>query len=319
MKTVFNKVGALSPGFWKLEENCLFAFDNGGPFWHICTNGNEQAMIFTSVQDFAAGMNAVSVALNSGSVHLIAFILMNNHVHFIMEGAKEQCLDVFRRFTKKLNVYLSRSGRVNVLKNFDCGEPIRIESLEQLRTEICYVHRNMYVVRNDILPYTWVWGSGCLYYNPVYVEKQTTKLSDISYQERRKNYFFGRDLQMPDYYVCANGYVQPECFVSYKRGESFFRHASHYFNSLIKDRESYGLVAKRLGDSSVLNNEEIYTVAVALSHEKFNNAKPQTIPLEAKLEIARILHYDYRVSNLEISRVLKLETPVLSEYYPERH
>lgn len=307
-----------SPTFRDLEEKCQASFDEGGPYWHICTNGNKQEIIFTSVQDFVAAMNALAVVLNDSGVCLIAFIFMNNHVHFIMEGPKDKCLAVFRRFKRKLNLYLSRSGRAKVLTDFDCGEPISIDTLDQMRTEICYVHRNMYVARNDILPHTWSWGSGALYFNPVYVPKHMTKLSDLTYDELRKNFYFGRDIDLPCTYVCANGYIQPECFVNCHRGESFFRHASHYMNTLMKDRESFCLMARRLGDSQILNNEEIYSAAVAISHEKFGNSKPQTIPQHAKVEIARILHFDYKVDNATISRILKLDHGLLTELYPDK-
>lgn len=318
MKTVIIKGGESTPGFWDLENKCQTAFDEGGPFWHICTDGNSQEIIFTSVKDFIAAMNALAIVLHGSGVQLIAFILMNNHVHFIMEGKKEKCLEVFERFKKKLDRYLSREGRANVLSNFKCDDPIAIETLDQLRTEICYVHRNMYVVRNDILPHTWPWGSGMLYFNPAFVQTQTKSFNELTHQDRRLNYFYGRETEMPDNYVCANGYILPESFVSYKRGELFFRHASNYYYSLNKNHEAYSLVARRLGDSQVLNYEEIYSASVAISHDKWKNSKPATLPQDAKMELAKALHFDYKVGNYDISRVLKLDQSILAELFPER-
>ena len=187
-----------------------------------------------------------------------------------------------------------------------------------MRTEICYVHRNMYVVRNDILPHTWIWGSGGLYFNPVYIPKQTKKLKEVSDRELRKDIFIGRVTEIPEEYTYAAGFIQPESFVNYRRGESFFRHASHYINALMKDREAFSLMARRLGDKETLSHEEIYSAAVAISHEKWNNSKPQTLKIEAKLELARALHYDYKVSNSTIARVLKLDIDILSELFPTR-
>ena len=81
----------------------------------------------------------------------------------------------------------------------------------------------------------------------------------------------------------------------FKRGESFFRHASHYLNCLTRDQEAFSLVAKQLGDNDILNYEEIYSVAVALAHENWKNTKPQSLPQDAKISLAKILHYDYKI------------------------
>ena len=88
-------------GFQQLESKCHAAFDMGGPYWHICTDGNKQEIIFSSAQDYVPAMNVLALALHNSGASMLAFIFMNNHIHFIMEGAKDACLLVFQKFKKK--------------------------------------------------------------------------------------------------------------------------------------------------------------------------------------------------------------------------
>jgi REP element-mobilizing transposase RayT len=57
-------------------------------YFHVYTKGLEDALVFRDREDFVAGMNLVAVVCFSVNVRLLAFVLMSNHVHFVVKGAR---------------------------------------------------------------------------------------------------------------------------------------------------------------------------------------------------------------------------------------
>ena len=52
--------------------------------WHFSTDGNAVDAIFEDEDDFIDGMNRVYVTLQAYRVIILAFSLMDTHVHFIL-------------------------------------------------------------------------------------------------------------------------------------------------------------------------------------------------------------------------------------------
>ena len=57
-------------------------------FWHLCTPGKSQCLIFRNKSDYVAGMNLVALSANkfSETVEIYAFELMSNHFHFLIKA-----------------------------------------------------------------------------------------------------------------------------------------------------------------------------------------------------------------------------------------
>ena len=59
----------------------------GKPFYLVSTSHLEDKIWFQDEQDFIAGMNLVAVAAVVCGVTVLDFILMSNHVHFVVLGS----------------------------------------------------------------------------------------------------------------------------------------------------------------------------------------------------------------------------------------
>jgi len=59
--------------------------------WHFCTNGNEVDVLFMDSADFKYGMNLIYLMLSSYDVVVLAFVLMDTHVHFVLYGDFDAC------------------------------------------------------------------------------------------------------------------------------------------------------------------------------------------------------------------------------------
>ena len=302
--------------FQEADYQCKDSFQNNGPFWHLCTDGNSRQIIFTCDEDFCAAMNAMAIVFATDAVKLIAFILMNNHIHWIIAGKELDCREAFRKFTKRMRRYFAQKGRPDVLNDFEC-ELVGITDVAQMRTEIAYVHRNLYVVRADILPYTYRWSSGYLYFNRIAETVELMPFSKVSYVAKRE-IFQGRIIDLPGNYRWVGDHIPSISFVDYKLGESFFRNAAEYYIKISKIQEDHCLLVQKYGESQVLNYEEGFSVASSLGKSLFGNHIPSSLNQAQKNELARKLRYDYKMTNKQISSILKMDINALNNMFPSR-
>ena len=74
--------------FNEKENACRALFDavisSGQTFWHVCTPGTIQSVIFRSPEEYRFVVNAVAVSAHDAGVRIITFEIMSNHVHIIV-------------------------------------------------------------------------------------------------------------------------------------------------------------------------------------------------------------------------------------------
>ncbi len=299
------------------EENCEDEFLSKGPFWHLCTPGERQEMIFKTEEDYKFGVTSSALALHetneSGrSVKLYAFAVMSNHIHELLSGAKEDCLEYFRIRKAKLKRGLSSDLD---LSSFEC-RLIEINSLKHFRYEIAYINRNGFVNNPRETPFSYEWSSGRYYFNPVSREIPLIKATQLAYREKQR-VLRSRASSASENLLVYDGYVSPLCFCEISNGEAMFQTAHKYFSYISKSVEAYSSIAKELGDRIFLNDEEMFSVVYRKSRELYNADSPKLLPKEQKLELARMMHYSYNASNTQIQRILKLDGFIVAELFPK--
>ena len=308
---------AYETNYWNLEKLCEEAYQSGGPYWHICTDGNFQKDIFLCDEEFKIAMNCMAFCILEYGIDLIAFVIMNNHIHFIVECAKEKSLSFFNDFRIRVKHCLSYRQKSSLLDGFECDEPIAITSLQQLRNEIVYIHRNPFVARQDTLPYNYQWSSGCLYFNEATAHIPAKSYSQLTYKERRALHTSSK-LPVPESFRIRNGFILPESFIDIPRCERYFRHASHYFFSLTKNLEAYSEVSQRLGDNICLNDEEVFSAASLIAKNTLGVERLNLLVGDQSRIVAIELHNKYKASIKQISRILKLSIDQLNQLFPQK-
>ena len=239
---------------------------------------------------------------------------MGNHIHDLAEGTRDQCIQYIARRRERLKRYLRLQGRDVDLSAFIC-DPIPVTSLRMLRNEIVYIHRNGYVVDPRYTPFSYPWGTGAYYFNPLSREDDGVPFSSLTHQKRRE-VFHGRIIKLPEKTRFRNGFIYPPSFCKIDQGEEFFRDAHQYFSLLSKNIEAFSEEARRLGDSVVLTDEEMYSAVQLECKKRFAVRKPSELNLKAKVEIAKVMHEDYASSNSQIQRILNLDLQTVNTLYP---
>ena len=314
MENNLNGSGHRPESFYEKENRCDFLFKSGGPYWHLTTPGMFQEVLFISRDDYRFGMSSTAICIAECDIVVYAHTLMGNHVHDIVEGTRKECLHYMARRKERLYRYLVSQGRKTDLSAFEC-EPIPITDVRMLRNEIIYVHRNGYVVNPSHTPFSYPWGTGCYYFNPLANNDRGIPFSSLTYRQRRQ-VFHSRVFDLPDKYRFKDGMILPPSYCRVDKGEEFFRDAHQYFSLLSKNSEAYSEQARRIGDTVVLTDEEMYPAIQALSRRKYNVRRPSELDMKSKVEIARTMHEDYFASNSQIQRILNLDINAVNSLYP---
>lgn len=290
-------------------------FNKSGPFFHLCTKPIEDVVVFASERDLVIINNMIAIASAEFELRILAYAIMSNHLHFILEGDKTNCLAFFYSLTAQLKRYLARHGRAGVT---DRMEPslLPVDTLQQLRNEIAYVIRNPFVVRVDVNPLAFQWCSGYLYFNPL-IDCTGTPVQELS---MRSFYDFAgsRMTEKPSgsTVLVKDGVANPASFVDYKRAMSFFENARQFVLWVFKNVEGQVETAKRLGEMPHLNDSELLTLSFKLCKTVFKVPNIKELTEEKRKQLALRLKNDYGASNKQIARCNALSLSDVNAMFP---
>ena len=301
------------------ENRCrqLFewAIDMFGGFWHLCTQGEGQAVIFCRKKDYGYMMTLIAVcAYAFPDIKIITFEVMSNHLHLLLCGPADEIMAFFAMLKKRLQRYLSLNGTPVGLDRFGCPGLIPVESLESVRNQIVYINRNDYIVDPDQTPFSYPYGGNAYYFNPFARRYHDGRLGDLPILKRRA-FLHSRETDYPDSWLLVDGYVSPVNYLSLDIGEGLFRDARHYFHKISRDVESYREIAGQLGESLYYTDDELNSIVYRICRRDHGGLSPAMLPPDGKMELARTLHFDYNADNAKIARLLKMPRTVLDQMF----
>ena len=204
-------------------------------FYLITTDHLKSAIWFRDEEDFKAAMNIIPIIAASIGVNVLAFILMSNHVHFVLEGSHEQVLEFITAFKKHYSYYLNRKYQIK-----EClrGNKVDIKELnlneESLERAIAYVQMNSVAAGICFGPSEYPWGTGGSFFKVT--SSKGKPLENLSLSSRRRLLHSKKDIPR-GLLLCEDGYIIPESYVKTKFVEDLFRRQSrmaHFLRSSSK-------------------------------------------------------------------------------------
>ena len=292
--------------FGERERQCEELFLTRGPFYQLCTPGDDTLTLFSCENDFRFAMNLIALETHlSPYVNVITFEVMGSHLHLIGEGPVKAADDWFGDLRKRLYRFYQSTGRVRDLDAFRANI-IPIDNLSFMRNSIAYVNRNGYLVHPEYTPFSYPWGANRFYFNPDARLRQDGVYGDLTYDEKRR-LFRSNTIDYPKSHAMMGGYISPTSFCNIDLGEMLFRDARHYFSLVSRSVEGYRDIAKLLGDSAFCTDDELYLIVRQISKDKYGISRPETLSPDRKRELAKMMHYDYKAGVPQIRRMLRLE------------
>ena len=136
-------------------------FNEAGTMFHLSTEPIEDAVVFATEAEFITANNLIALAISCSNCIILAMAIMSNHLHFVLEGTREDCLAFFEDLRFRLQKVFVRGGKGGIIARMNPGL-VPINDLSQLQDEIAYVIRNPFVTRTDVNLLGYKWCSGFL-------------------------------------------------------------------------------------------------------------------------------------------------------------
>ena len=185
----------------------------------VTTDHLEDSIWFRDEEDFKAGMNAVAVLACVLHINILAFILMSNHVHFLLECTYAEAQDFINAFKRHHSRYMYckygvremlRNNHV-VIKRVDLTE----ESAERA---VAYIQMNCVAANICLNPSDYPWGTGNAFFR-----SRPAKGTPVNQLSKRQRLLHSKVDLPSGLLIGEDGYILPESYVQVRFVESLFR------------------------------------------------------------------------------------------------
>ena len=281
--------------------------------WHFSTDGNTIDCLFYDDGDFIAGMNRIYITVRGYNVIILAFSLMDTHVHFVLYGEFDECNHFMHEYVRRTSISIAKKhGENNKLD----GVPVdyqRVDNDYYLKTVICYTVKNAPVAGVPFNALDYPWSSGPLYF------KKAGYWSSPSWQGKENNLSYSgimgtktlrkvlktRDLPEKNLRM-AGSLIFPGEYVAYELVERLFKTTKSFNYFLCRTKEEE--VDSKGGTISHLSvpMQEMRQHKNELCLELFNTASIKTLNTSQRLILARTLRSRFNSSIKQIARLCGL-------------
>lgn len=291
-------------------------FKENGPYYHVCSKPVD-GILFGNDQDRKVALVTLALAANEAAAVILAYAIMSNHFHVII--ATDYPEGFYKRFRERVNRYLSRHGRCDVLLPED-PTIVPIVTLSQLMTEVAYVIRNQYVVDDSVNPMSHLWCSGYLYFNPMLdwcLKKMKYSLASELSGRKIMQLVNTKDTNQPfGKLKVIDDYPAPSSFVDYKLVEQLFSSARVFTNKVFKNVEAQVETALQLGETPSIPDEEMSSIVWKYCNDEWGVKSMKRLTPQQRLSLAKHMKYTYHSSNGQISRITLMSVKDVNALFP---
>ena len=270
----------------------------------LSTEHLEDGLWFRDEEDFKVAMNYVAIeAARHPEVQVLAFILMSNHVHFVLKGRREDVVAFVESFKQRYSLYYQKKYGVKEFlrrNGLDIKEiPYDNEAPEKV---ISYVQMNSVAANICAFCNQYPWGTGNLFFNAT--TPKGIKLGNMSDRARQKA-LHSNFTKLPEHWILGDdGYILPCCYVDVKAVEQLFRtpkRMQYFLHSSSKAR-------KRLENTCLpAFRDQVILVAIPdLCQSLFQKDSFSALTEEEQSEFLRQLRYRFSADINQLARVCGL-------------
>lgn len=286
--------------------------------WHFSTDGTVRDVLFRDEADYVLAMNRIYLVARKFNIIILAFCLMDNHVHFVLYGDLEACRRFMHEYVRNISMTVARRhGLSRDLREL----PIHHQQITDdayLKTAICYVIKNPVAAGLSWQVHDYPWSSGPLYFRssrtwaaPAWDAKKTT-LESLSAQ-KKEEVFHTRE-PLPDTLEVVGDLILPSNYIPTELVEQIFKsHKSYHFflsRSKEEDIESRGGAISRLS----LPDGEMRQHKREIMRELYGKESSRELDTTQRLRLAKEIRRRYNCSLKQISRLVGLSRENLEAF-----
>lgn len=273
-------------------------------FWLISTAHLEDRLLFKDSEDFKVGMNYVAVQAHKADINMLAFILMSNHVHFVVEGDCAHAKSFVNGFKGEYSRFLWKKYgfREHLRENGVDIRPLPTDG-EALEKAIAYVQMNCVAANICAHPVEYSWGTGGTFFS--LSEKSGKSLGAYSARARIKLLHTKADLP-ESWVIFDDGYISPASYVSKDFVESKFR-TPRRMNFFLQN-SSKAKQRLEMGETCLpaFSDQTIIAALPELCKSLFQNSDVKALNEDQMAELLRQIRYRFSSNVNQLARVTGL-------------
>ena len=273
-------------------------------FYFVTTDHLDDRIWFRDEEDFKAGMNAIPLIAAMLSISIVAFVLMSNHVHFVLRCSYAQARRFIDEFKKHHSRYLRlKYGIREALKgNKSDIRPIEGGG-ESMENVIAYVQMNP-VAANICLQSTgYPWGTGNVFFRAEPIKgTRVVKLS----KRAQIRLFHSKLPASAELLIGEGGYILPESYVDISFVETVFRTPKRMLYFLQNSSKAKLRLNSENSEIPAFRDQVIAAAVTDLCRTLFRKPSPQELSSAQQSELLRQLRYRFSAQVNQLARVVGL-------------
>lgn len=268
----------------------------------LSTDHLEEGLWFRDEIDFKVAMNYIAIqAAQCPEVVILAFILMSNHVHFVLKGKREDVIAFINQFKHRYSVYLRHKYGAGEFLHRN-GVDIKLIPFESEAIEraIAYVQMNCVAANICSHPSQYPWGTGKAFFDSS--GKRGRRLGDLSRRERMRLLHTNVNNLPDNWYMGDEGYILPQSYVDVQSVEACFRTPKRMNYFLMNSSKA----KKRLEANENLpafKDQTILAVLPDLCRSLFQKMSVIELQVEELAELAKQIRFRFSADATQIARV----------------
>lgn len=282
-------------------------------YFHVCTDGRMLPWMFKDECDFIAGVNRIGICYLRTRAKVIAYVLMDNHVHFVLNGTMPECKAFITLYKQLTGTWIRTKYGLNDFLRQLPTNIILLDTEERLLNAIAYIDRNPFVAGYRYLSTEYPWGSARYVFKDSREDENTKPLSAISCRAQRV--LLRTRVMLPGVWrIDDKGMLCPDSFLDASIIESYFKTPVRYSYFLAKKLE--GVVEQEIETSqkTFIPDIELREIVRKMILQDYGKDNVIDLEVHARLSIARKLRYRYASTIKQISRMVNLDKAALEGF-----
>lgn len=270
-------------------------------YFLITTDHLTDRIWFRDSDDFRTGMNLVAIVSISMQVNVLAFILMSNHVHFVVECSKDTAELFITEFKKEYSkLYSLKYGTKELLRRNKADiQELNIAD-ESLERAIAYVLMNCVAANICPSPFSYPWGTGSAYFK---ISSPKGKRLDYMSGRKQARLLHSKKKLPEGLLICDDGYILPESYVRTQFVESVFRTPKRMNYFLVNSSKAKNKMAASERNLPSFRDQVVLSGVDDLCNTVFSTGSVARLNQNQLTELFRQIRFRFSSNVEQIARV----------------
>ena len=262
----------------------------------------EDALWFRDEEDFVAGMNYVAVLSVVTGINILAFILMSNHVHFVLECSYEEAKLFFDRYKRLYGAYYhNKYGTIEPLrKNGADIQEVKLTP-DSVERAIAYVLMNCVAANICASADGYPWSSASCYFN---LNKPKGVFVGSLGTHRLRRIIRSKTVLPANFILGDGGFILPDSYIRKEFVESLYRSPQRYVVFLNNSSKAKQHLEKNASPS--FTDQIIATASKDLCRSLYRKTSIADLETSEQADLIKQIKRRFSADPSQLARVLEI-------------